>query len=79
MTDKTLDINDLKKWNDLSTPAKIGVIVATVAELGAKIGVWRDLSRRPAEKVRGPKWMWVALSFVNGLGPGAYFTIGRKK
>lgn len=69
----------LAEWKEFSLPAKIGIISAVVAELAAKVGVWRDLAGRPADKVRGPKWLWFALSFINSFGPGAYFAIGRKK
>ena len=41
--------------------------------------MWADLAKRPADKVRGPKWLWAVLSLVNGFGPGAYFMLGRKK
>lgn len=68
-----------KEWNEFSLPAKIGIIAAVVAELAAKVGVWTDLAKRPADKVRGPKWLWVVLSFINSFGPGAYFAIARKK
>ncbi len=69
----------LFEWKEFSLPAKIGIISAVVAELAAKAGVWADLAKRPADKVRGPKWLWAVLSLVNGFGPGAYFLVGRKE
>lgn len=52
---------------------------AVLAELSAKVGMYRDLAQRTADKVRGPKWAWVLASFINGFGPAAYFAVGRKK
>jgi hypothetical protein len=39
--------------------------------------VWRDLGRRSAAQVRGPKWLWRAAS-SNLTGSVAYLLIGRK-
>ncbi len=38
-----------------------------------------DLRRRPASEVRGSKPAWAAASFVNTIGPLAYFAFGRKR
>jgi len=38
---------------------------------------WRDLSRRPAEQIRGPRWLW-RLASSNLSGSAAYWLIGRK-
>jgi hypothetical protein len=46
-----------------------------------KIAALVDLKRRPADQVRGPKWLWaVAVFLVNSAGalPLAYFRYGRK-
>ncbi|GAB2515247.1 PLDc N-terminal domain-containing protein [Corynebacterium atrinae] len=67
-----------RKFSELSTQAQAGIVVGALVELTAKVGMWIDLSRRPAEQVRGPKWAWAAASFINGFGPAAYWTFGRK-
>jgi hypothetical protein len=36
-----------------------------------------DLRRRPGDRVKGTKAAWAAASFVNYLGPIAYFVLGR--
>ncbi len=36
-----------------------------------------DLKRQPASAVRGPKWAWRTVAFVNFVGPLAYFAFGR--
>lgn len=67
-----------KEYNDLSTGQRVGVLIAAVTELSAKIAALVDIARRPADKVRGPKWAWVLGQFINGIGPAAYWTFGRK-
>lgn len=84
MSAKKIDVKDflspkLAEWKSFSPAGKAAIVAAVVAELAAKVGVWTDLAKRPADKVRGPKWLWVVLSFINSFGPGAYFAIGRKK
>ncbi len=37
-----------------------------------------DIWRRPADQIRGPKRLWVGLSFINFAGPLSYFAIGRR-
>lgn len=68
-----------RAWRDL-TPTQKAVVVAGATTQFALLGAALcDLARRPAAQVRGPKPMWVGLSFVNFLGPIAYFALGRKK
>lgn len=39
-----------------------------------------DLGRREAERVKGPKWVWVLVClFGSMLGSIAYFVFGRKE
>ncbi len=38
----------------------------------------RDLARRPAEGVRGPKALWAVACFVQPVGPVAYLAVGRR-
>ena len=38
----------------------------------------RDLAKRPAALVRGPKPLWGAVNMVNFVGPLAYLTFGRR-
>jgi hypothetical protein len=39
--------------------------------------MWRDLRHRPADQVRGRKWLWWVAS-TNLSGSAAYFLFGRK-
>jgi hypothetical protein len=38
---------------------------------------WRDIDRRPAERVRGSKTVWKVASALNTLGALAYWVAGR--
>lgn len=38
----------------------------------------RDLQRRPAGSIRGPKLLWRAVATQNIIGPAAYFGLGRR-
>ena len=70
---------DKRRLRDLTAPqrALLGGLVAL--QFGLLAAALIDLRRRPARKVRGDKRLWVAASFVNYLGPLAYFTYGRKR
>ena len=47
-------------------------------QIGLLIAALVDIYRRPAEQVRGIKWAWTAVSFINFVGPVSYFAFGRK-
>jgi hypothetical protein len=68
-----------KRWSDLSTPQRAGIVGAGVVQLSLLAAALKDLRRRPAEQIKGSKPMWVAVSFVNFLGPLAYFAFGRRR
>ena len=71
--------NGKRRLRDLSAPqrALLGTLVAL--QFGLFGAALFDLRRRPARKVRGDKRLWVAASFVNYIGPVAYFAYGRKR
>lgn len=66
------------EFTAMSPASRAGLIAGVAVEVSAKIAAWVDLSRRPAEKIRGPKWMWALAQLINGLGPAAYWSLGRK-
>ncbi len=68
-----------QRWNDLSTRQQSGIGAAGILELVLLVAALRDLRRRPAEEINGSKRMWFAISFVNIIGPLAYFGFGRKR
>jgi hypothetical protein len=70
-----------KRWKDLSPRSRGLVVVGALLEGLLKLVALRDLKRRPANQVRGPKWLWgVVITLANSLGavPAAYFLVGRR-
>jgi hypothetical protein len=67
-----------QKWSDLGQGKRRLIVVAGVPEAALKVAMLVDLKRRPPEQVRGAKWLWSALAFVNLLGPVSYFAWGRR-
>ena len=53
--------------------------VALVIHLIMLSLTWRDLSRRPAEGVRGKKRMWRLASLMNTSGSVTYWLFGRRR
>ena len=67
-----------KKWSDL-TPLQQRLVVAGVAvELVVTSIAARDLARRAAADVRGPKALWALALVVQPVGPLAYLRLGRR-
>jgi len=48
-------------------------------ELVLIVAVERDIQRRPAERIRGPKLLWRAVATQNVIGPAAYLGLGRRR
>ena len=67
-----------KRWRELSEAQQVAIVILSVVQLGLLIAALWDLRRRPAEQVNGSKWGWTLASFINYIGPIAYFTFGRK-
>jgi hypothetical protein len=53
--------------------------VAVAAQLAVGALTLRDISRRPAQKVRGPKWLWRIVGTANTGGSAAYWVLGRRR
>jgi len=68
-----------RSWSELSATQRALVIAAGVVQLSLLFAALTDLRRRPADQVNGSKRRWVALSFVNFVGPISYFVFGRKR
>ncbi|PJJ44646.1 phospholipase D-like protein [Glutamicibacter mysorens] len=68
-----------RKFKDLPAGGKIAVIVTVIAQLTLMVAALRDLYKRPAEQVKGPKPAWAAASLISFFGPIAYFAFGRRK
>lgn len=68
-----------RRWSDLTPAQRAGTIALGAVEVALFSAAQVDLWRRPAYQVRGRKWVWAMLAFVNVLGPLAYFAYGRKR
>jgi hypothetical protein len=68
-----------RRWSELSHRRQAAIFAAAVGQVTLLVGALVDLRRRPARKIRGDKRIWTALSFVNYVGPIAYFTLGRRR
>ena len=70
-----------RRWSDLTPRQRRLILIGVTYEAILKIAALVDLKRRPADQVRGPKWVWaIAVSLINSVGaaPLAYFRYGRK-
>ena len=71
-----------QRWNNLSEGNRRLIIVVAVAESILKGAALIDIKRRPADQIRGPKWLWapvVALVNSAGVVPISYFAFGRRR
>ena len=68
-----------RSWRDLTRRRRLLLIAVGVVRLALLAAALFDLRRRPSEQIRGPKLLWVALSFVNIVGPVSYFVVGRRR
>lgn len=66
-------------YRGLSPAARRGVWVALAAEAVLVAATQRDIQRRPADRIRGPKLLWRVIATQNVVGPAAYFAVGRKR
>ena len=65
-------------WKDLSSKRKTGIIIVSLAQFALTAAAYRDLAKRPAKEVDGPKLAWGIAILVNWIGPLTYFAKGRK-
>jgi hypothetical protein len=68
-----------KTWSDMGKKQQLSVIVGGAVQVALLVAALVDIKRRPAELIRGGKVLWVLLSFVNYVGPLAYFVVGRRR
>lgn len=71
-------INSRRRWRDLGPGARAVVVISAIIQLGLLGAAQADIKRRSAEQLKGPRWLWVSLSFINFVGPIAYFLFGRR-
>ena len=67
------------RFRELPRRRQAGLVVLGSLQLGLFIAAERDIQRRPAALIRGPKKRWRLLCLINFLGPLSYFTFGRRR
>ena len=68
-----------KRWQDLTEKQQIAIVVTGIIQAGLLSAALVDIYRRTEEELTASKGAWTAISFVNFLGPIAYFLFGRKE
>ena len=68
-----------KQWQDFTDRQKRGIVVLGMLQLVLLAAALIDIRRRPAEEINGSKRVWTMVVFINGIGPIAYFLLGRKR
>jgi hypothetical protein len=68
-----------RKWSDLTVQQQRIAVVAVVVHAIIVTLTLRDLRRRPAEAVRGPKLLWGIWAMLNTTGSLAYWIFGRRR
>ncbi len=66
-----------RSWSEMSGQQKAGVILMAIIQIGLAGIAYRDLRKRPAAQVRGPKRIWYAINAINFFGPITYLVYGR--
>lgn len=66
-------------WSEMSAGKKAAVVSSGTVQMALAATAWRDLAKRPAERVNGKKGVWAAIIAVNWIGPIAYFLKGRQE
>lgn len=67
-----------RSWSDLSRMQRRLIVAGGTVEAVVTTIALRDLARRPATKVRGPKAAWALGCMVQPVGPLAYLALGRR-
>ena len=69
-----------KEWSSLTASERTPFVLRGILQVALLAAALTDIYRRPAEEIRGRKWLWSAVALVNfmGIGPIAYFALGRK-
>jgi len=69
----------MKRWSELSFEQRVAIVVGAAVELLLTTIALRDLAKRPAGEVRGPKALWFLGCFIQPIGPVLYLRAGRRR
>jgi hypothetical protein len=67
-----------KRWSELTRNQQRVILACAAVQLVLQAAALGDLRRRSADELWGSKRWWTAASFVNFIGPAAYFAVGRR-
>ncbi len=68
-----------KTWKEMSPAARAGFVAIGIAQVALMLAAQRDISKRPADQINGPKAAWRVAALINFIGPMGYFILGRKR
>lgn len=68
-----------KPWKEMSPMARAGFVAMGIAQVALMLAAQRDISKRPADQINGPKAAWRVAALINFVGPMGYFILGRKR
>ena len=68
-----------KPWCELTIVEKIGFTLLSALQFILLAAALWDIHHRSEDEIQGSKVMWTLISFVNFVGPIAYFLFGRKR
>jgi len=71
--------NRQRYWSDLTAVEKRIIILSSIVQMSLLVAALNDILRRPASQIKGKKWVWLLVSFINFFGPISYFLFGRKR
>ncbi len=72
-------MSEKKRWQDLSPGQRRLIVAGGAVQLSLLASALVDIWRRPGEEIRGPKRLWIGVSFINFIGPLSYFFFGRRR
>lgn len=67
----------LAEFKRSSPVAQAAIVGVTAWNVWLIVTAQRDIQRRPADEVRGPKLLWRVACLTNTVGPLLYFRWGR--
>ncbi|MET3720821.1 MULTISPECIES: PLD nuclease N-terminal domain-containing protein [unclassified Arthrobacter] len=68
-----------KTWKEMSPAARASFVAIGIAQGSLMLAAQRDISKRPADQINGPKAAWRMAALINFIGPIGYFVLGRKR
>jgi hypothetical protein len=72
-------MRQVKRWSDLTTRQQAAIQIAAAIQVSLLVAAIWDMWRRPVEEINGDRRLWTLTSFINFVGPLAYFAFGRKR